>query len=73
MGTSYEKQLELKMEKVRQLYPKIPNIQPILGMENPVHYRCKVQAAFGWQKGKVVSGTYESASHRLVSVETCLL
>lgn len=73
MGLPYEKQLALKQEKVQRLFSGVKVIQPIISMENPLHYRCKVQAAFGWQKGKVVSGTYEAASHRLVPVESCLL
>ena len=73
MGMPYEKQLVLKQEKVQNLFPTYKEIQPVIGMENPVYYRCKVQAAFGWQKGKVISGTYEAASHRIVPVEECML
>ena len=73
MGMPYAKQLALKQEKVQSLFPTYKEIQPVIGMEDPVHYRCKVQAAFGWQKGKVISGTYEAASHRIVPVEDCLL
>ena len=73
MGIPYEKQLASKQEKVQNLFPTYKEIQPVIGMENPVYYRCKVQAAFGWQKGKVISGTYEAASHRIVPVEECML
>ncbi|MCI8632617.1 MAG: 23S rRNA (uracil(1939)-C(5))-methyltransferase RlmD [Lachnospiraceae bacterium] len=74
MGMPYERQLVLKEEKVRGLFPKYKErIEPIIGMEDPYHYRCKVQATFGLQKGRVVSGTYEPASHRLVAVEDCLI
>ena len=73
MGMPYEKQLVLKQEKVQNLFPTYKEIQPVIGMENPAYYRCKVQAAFGWQKGKVISGTYEAASHRIVPVDECLL
>lgn len=73
MGIPYEKQLASKQEKVQNLFPTYKEIQPVIGMEKPVYYRCKVQAAFGWQKGKVISGTYEAASHRIVPVEECML
>ncbi len=73
MGIPYDKQLSLKQEKVQKLFPNYKEIRPVIGMEDPFQYRSKVQAAFGWQKGKVVSGTYEAASHRLVPVEDCLL
>ena len=73
MGMPYEKQLVLKQEKVQNLFPTYKEIRSVIGMEKPVYYRCKVQAAFGWQKGKVISGTYEAASHRIVPVEECML
>lgn len=72
-GVPYAEQLSRKQEAMQHLFPTVTDIKPILGMENPYHYRCKVQAAFGLQKGKVVSGTYEAGTHHLVPVETCLL
>ena len=49
---SYEKQLEYKENKVRQDLIRIggfsePPVQPVLGMENPYHYRNKAQFPFG--------------------------
>ena len=42
-------------------------------MEDPTHYRNKIQAAFRSHSGKVVSGVYQSASRRIVEVEDCML
>ncbi len=42
-------------------------------MDNPYHYRNKVQAAFGRTKnGKIISGVYQSGSHRIVTVDSCM-
>lgn len=49
-------------------------VHPIIGMKKPEHYRCKVNAAFGLdRKGHPVSGNYEKNSHRIVSVESCMI
>ena len=43
-------------------------------MENPYHYRNKVQAAFGVNRqGQIISGVYQSASHRIVPVSDCMI
>ena len=43
-------------------------------MENPYNYRNKVQAAFGMdRKGNIISGVYQSSSHRIVSVDSCMI
>ena len=42
-------------------------------MENPVHYRNKVQAAFKNAGGRIISGVYQSSSHRVVEVTECML
>ncbi|MBR4869599.1 MAG: 23S rRNA (uracil(1939)-C(5))-methyltransferase RlmD, partial [Oscillospiraceae bacterium] len=48
--------------------------EPIVGMEDPMHYRCKVHAAFGrGRDGKTVSGVYQAESHRIVAVENCMI
>ena len=42
-------------------------------MESPYHYRNKVQAAFGrTREGKIISGVYQSKSHRIVNVDSCM-
>ena len=67
----YEDQLRWKQAQVQRQIGRFCRVQPILGMENPLHYRCKVQAAFAPVHGRTVSGIYQSSSHVLVPVDHC--
>ncbi len=70
----YPAQLEKKQRLVEELFGQYTPVQPILGMEHPVHYRNKIHATFGkGRDGRVVSGLYQPSSHRLVPIEHCLL
>ncbi len=70
----YKVQLKKKQKQVEQLLKEYGKVMPIIGMEEPAHYRNKVHAAFAFQKGKgIVSGIYEQRSHRVVPVENCFL
>ena len=72
-GVSYEKQLEKKRKLVKECVGDVRVLSPI-GMEDPLHYRNKVHAAFGRdRKGNVISGVYESGSHRIVPVDHCMI
>ncbi len=69
----YEEQLHLKQAKLIKLLGRYGHVDEIIGMDDPTHYRNKIQAAFRYQSGKVVSGVYQSASRRIVDVEACML
>lgn len=70
---TYERQLKWKQARCEILLKKFGKVEKIIGMENPYHYRNKVQAAFGRLKnGKIISGVYQSGSHRIVSVDSCM-
>lgn len=69
----YEEQLNLKQQQVEKLLGSFCKVHPIVGMENPFHYRNKVHAVFGWQKGEAISGVYQENTHNLVSVEQCMI
>ncbi len=70
---SYERQLKWKQARCEILLRKFGKVEKIIGMENPYHYRNKVQAAFGRTKsGKIISGVYQSGSHRIVMVDSCM-
>ena len=70
---SYERQLKWKQARCEILLKKFGKVEKIIGMENPYHYRNKVQAAFGRTKsGKIISGVYQSGSHRIVMVDSCM-
>lgn len=69
---SYPDQLKLKQNKVERLLKKFCKVEPIIGMENPYHYRNKVQAAFYTNKsGKIISGVYQSGTHHVVGIDSC--
>ena len=70
----YKEQLKRKQKQVEQLLKEYGKVRPIIGMEEPAHYRNKVHAVFAFQKGRgIVSGIYQERSHRVVPVESCLL
>jgi len=72
---TYAEQLEYKQKLEEKLLSKYCKVNPIIGMDNPFHYRNKVQAAFGFDKrrNKIISGVYQSGSHRIVPVDSCLI
>lgn len=70
----YEQQLKKKEDYIRHLLKGICPVKPISGMEEPFHYRNKVHGVVGrGPKGTVMTGTYQSGSHRLVNVDRCLI
>lgn len=70
---TYEKQLSFKQVKLIKLLGKYHHVNEIIGMEHPYHYRNKVQAAFGEKKGEIISGVYQSSTHNIVPVDSCLI
>ncbi len=70
----YAEQLARKQARLDKLLGRFCRVEPICAMERPYHYRGKVQAAFGTDgRGRIISGVYQSGSHRIVSVDDCLL
>ncbi len=69
----YPEQLRMKQAKLVRLLGRLGRVSPIIGMDDPTHYRAKVQAAFRSKSGAVVSGVYQSSTGRIVDVEECLL
>lgn len=69
---TYSEQLKFKQNKVERLLKKYCKVEPIIGMENPYHYRNKVQAAFRTdRKGKIISGVYQSGTHHIIGIDSC--
>lgn len=74
IDTPYQEQLKKKQRQAEQLLKEFGKVAPIIGMEEPAHYRNKVHAVFAFQKGKgIVSGIYQEKSHHVVPVNGCLL
>ncbi len=80
---SYEKQLEFKQKKVFNNLTRIGGfseafvnsvMEPIVGMEEPWHYRNKAQYPVGRNKeGKVITGFYAGRTHSIIANTQCYL
>ena len=75
---SYDAELKIKEQKVRDAVARIAGldvkINPIIGAENPNHYRNKAQFPIAKDKdGNILMGFYGFHSHRVVDTDTCLL
>ena len=74
LALPYEEQLHKKQKKIKKLLGTFGKPQPIIGMENPWHYRNKAISTFTYAQGRQVkSGIYAQGSHWVIPVETCLL
>ena len=70
----YEEQLREKEKRFAKLMAPFCKPEPMIGMEQPAHYRNKVHAVFGEdRRHRVISGIYEAASHRIVPVDSCYI
>lgn len=50
------------------------SVAPIIGMENPFHYRNKVQSVFGLNsKGELINGIYRLGTHKLIPIRDCMI
>lgn len=69
----YERQLSFKQVKVIKLLGRYHHVNEIIGMDTPYHYRNKVQAAFSERRGQIISGVYQSSTHNIVPVDSCMI
>ena len=76
---SYEQQLAFKEAKVRGHLERIGGfreipMEPIIGMENPYHYRNKAQFPVGRGKdGRIITGFYAGRTHSIIENRDCAL
>lgn len=70
---TYKEQLQMKQVKVIRLLGKYCHVEEIIGMDEPIHYRNKVQSAFCMKRGKAIAGIYQSTTGKIVEVENCML
>lgn len=73
---SYDAQLRYKRDMVRQCLVRMggipePEVRPVIGMENPWHYRNKGQFPCAQVEGKAIVGMYAPRSHRIVGTQSC--
>ncbi len=70
----YEEQLEKKHEYLSGLLKDFGQVEEVIGMENPYHYRNKVTATFKRLKsGEIISGTYEEGTHKVLPITKCFI
>ena len=83
-GLSYEKQLLKKQNYIENLLAPVllkngykndavsKLFLPIIGADNPYHYRNKVHGVFSTGKNKkIICGTYEKNTHHVIDIEDC--
>lgn len=80
---SYDRQLVFKLDKVRNNLLRIGGftpeqidavMEPIVGMEEPWHYRNKAQYPVGYDKnGNLITGFYAGRTHDIVANTDCAL
>ena len=71
---SYPEQLRHKQLKEIRLLGSFCHVDEIIGMDDPLHYRNKVTAAFALDgRRRIISGVYQSSSHRVVPVDSCMI
>ena len=79
----YKEQLAFKQRKVRNNLVRIGGfaeseidqlMQPVIGMEEPYHYRNKAQFPIGTDRdGNLISGFYAGRTHTIIPVTKCYL
>ena len=71
-GMDYEKQLNKKHREVKELLGSFGKVEPVIGMQEPFHYRNKVNATFQrLENGTVISGAYQQGTHSVVKIDEC--
>ena len=71
---SYEQQLAWKQKDVAGLLGSYGEVSPIIPMEPPCGYRCKVQAVFRSDRsGRIISGVYQSSRNGIVGIDRCVV
>ena len=74
---TYELSLQMKQERVRDALSRLGGLDitvpPVIGMDNPWHYRNKTALPVGGPKGAPQIGFYAPRSHRIVDINCCLI
>ena len=73
LDVTYRQQLSYKQRTVIKMLGRYARVANIIGMDNPLHYRCKVSNAFGYSRGQVISGIWQSSSGHIAKIDSCAL
>ena len=70
----YPEQLKTKDDYAKKLLSPFGEVLPVIGMENPFNYRCKVVSSFGTDRNnRLISGLYQQNSHKIIQIDSCVL
>lgn len=75
---SYEGQLEFKEKQVRDVMTRIGKLEdatvyPVIGMDDPTHYRNKAQVPVGEKDGKMIAGFFKPRTHEIVETKESII
>lgn len=69
----YALQLADKQKWVQSLLGSFGKVLPIMGADDPTHYRCKIISSFGTSGKSLISGLYIRNTHKILPVSGCFL
>ena len=75
-NATYEYELRYKKHKIEEDLKRIGHLENIkvndvIGMDDPSHYRNKIQVPFGRENKRVVYGFYKSNTHKIIPIKEC--
>ena len=76
---SAELQSKMKQTQIEHLLQKtaqLPDVKvnPVIVMDEPWHYRNKIQMPVGEKNGEIITGFYQPRSHRIIDdMDTCMI
>lgn len=75
-NATYKYELAYKKNKIEEDLKRIGHIEnvkvnDVIGMENPEHYRNKIQVPFGQDRGRVIYGFYKTNTHKIIPIKEC--
>lgn len=74
-NATYEYELKYKKHKVEEDLKRIGGISfpvnDVIGMDNPYHYRNKIQVPFSFNGREIVYGFYKANTHKIIQTDGC--
>ena len=75
-NATYEYELRYKKHKVEEALKRIGHldnveVKDVMGMDNPEHYRNKIQVPFGKENKHIIYGFYKSKTHKIIPIKQC--
>ena len=75
-NATYSYELQYKKHKVEEALKRIGHfenvkVNDVIGMDNPEHYRNKIQVPFGKENKHVIYGFYKAKTHKIIPLKQC--